>query len=421
MIRSLTRDQRNTFIASFLGWMLDAFDFFLVVLVLSRLASDFQTSVPRMASAITLTLMMRPLGALIFGLLADRYGRRVPLMIDIAFYSAVELASAFAPSFGVFLILRALYGIGMGGEWGVGSALVMESLPPASRGLFSGILQEGYAAGYLLAAAVYGLVFPHYGWRGMFVIGAAPALLVFFIRSAVPESAVWRSAAKRSFSAVSDLRQAFASNAGLFVYAIALMTAFNFMSHGTQDLFPTFLQKQRGLGTAVVSTLTIVMNVGAIFGGVFFGHLSQTLGRRRCIITAGIFGILAIPLWIWAPSIVLLGAGAFAMQFMVQGAWGIIPAHLNELSPALVRGTFPGFTYQMGNLLSAGAAQLEASFAKKFPTVGGGVDYGLALSIIALIVFAAVVTLTALGKEARDVDFRAQAAGVLGAQRASPM
>ncbi len=256
LIRSLTRDQRNTFIASFLGWMLDAFDFFLVVLVLSRLASDFQTSVPRMAAAISVTLMMRPVGALIFGLLADRFGRRMPLMIDIAFYSLVELASAFAPSYGVFLVLRALYGIGMGGEWGVGSALVMESLPPASRGLFSGILQEGYAAGYLLAAVVYGLVFPHYGWRGMFVVGAAPALLVLFIRSAVPESAVWRSAAvTRASSALSDLRQAFANNVALFAYAIGLMTAFNFMSHGTQDLFPTFLQKQRGLGTAAVSTL----------------------------------------------------------------------------------------------------------------------------------------------------------------------
>lgn len=408
LLNSLSPAQRNTFLASFLGWTLDAFDFFLVVLVVSRLASDFQRTIPQIAFAITITLAMRPVGAFIFGMLADRFGRRLPLMIDIVFYSAVELATAFAPTFGVFLVLRALYGIGMGGEWGVGSALAMEALPAKSRGLFSGILQEGYAVGYLLAAAVYGLVFNYVGWRGMFVIGALPALLVFYIRSAVPESEVWRRGQARRLAAdMSPLWNAFKNNAVLFVYAILLMTAFNFMSHGTQDLYPTFLQKQRGLSTGMVSLVTIIMNVGAMCGGILFGHFSQRFGRRKSIILASILGMIVIPLWVFAPGTASLAIAAFAMQFMVQGAWGVIPAHLNELSPDDVRGTFPGFTYQMGNLLSAGAAQIEASFAQRFPVPGGGVNYAHALSIIALIVFAGVIVFTAIGREAREKDFAA--------------
>jgi MFS transporter, SHS family, lactate transporter len=406
LIASLTRDQRNTFLASFLGWTLDAFDYFLVVLVLSHLAADFQRTVAQMAVTITATLMLRPVGALLFGMLADRYGRRLPLMIDIAFYSAIELATAFAPNFTIFLVLRALYGIGMGGEWGIGSALAMEALPKQSRGFFSGVLQEGYAAGYLLAAAVYGLAFHAVGWRGLFVIGALPALLVFYIRSAVPESEVWRrGAARRLHLGFSELGPAVVKRAWLFVYAIVLMAAFNFMSHGTQDLYPTFLEKQHGFATGTVATVTIIMNLGAICGGIVFGHWSQRLGRRRAIIAAAVGGMLAIPFWVFAPTAALLAVSAFGMQFMVQGAWGVIPAHLNELSPPFIRGTFPGFTYQMGNLLAAGAAQIEASFAERFPTPGGGFDYAHALSLIALIVFIAVIVLTAIGPEAREAEF----------------
>lgn len=406
LVASLNKQQRNTFVASFLGWMLDAFDYFLVVLVLTHLATDFRRTVAQMAVTITVTLMMRPVGALLFGMLADRDGRRLPLMLDIAFYSLVELATAFSPNFTVFIVLRALYGIGMGGEWGIGSALAMEALPPQSRGFFSGVLQEGYAAGYLLAAAAYGLAFHAIGWRGLFVIGALPALLVFFIRSAVPESEVWRRGVARKLSGgFSGLWKAISSNGWLFVYAILLMAMFNFMSHGTQDLYPTFLQKQRGFPIGTVALITVIMNVGAIFGGITFGNWSQRLGRRRAIIVAAIGGILAIPLWVYAPTAATLACGAFIMQFMVQGAWGIIPAHLNELSPPLVRGTFPGFTYQLGNLLAAGAAQIEASFAERFPLTSSGYDYAHALSIIALIVFIAVIFFTAIGREAREVDF----------------
>jgi SHS family lactate transporter-like MFS transporter len=406
MISSLTGDQRKTFTASFLGWTLDAFDFFLVTFVVARIAGDFGRSIPEIAFAITVTLMLRPLGALIFGWFADRFGRRMPLMIDIALYSLLELLTAFAPNYWAFIGLRALYGIAMGGEWGVGAALAMEALPSKSRGFFSGILQQGYATGYLIAAIVYYLVFPHFGWRGMFIAGTLPALLIFYIRAHVPESAVWKESVARVGQTAGLWRSAIA-NAPLFLYAIILMAAFNFMSHGTQDLYPTFLEKQRGFSVGQVSLLTIVMNVGAILGGTLFGCLSQRLGRRFSIVIAVVLGAFVIPLWAFAPSAALLGVGGFCMQFMVQGAWGVVPAHLNELSPPAVRGTFPGFTYQMGNLISAGAAQWQAILAARFPTPGGGADYARVLAIVALAVFIAVGVLAAIGPEAKEREFAA--------------
>src|SRR5216110_1337884 len=295
LIGSLNREQRNTFMASFLGWMLDAFDFFLVTFITLRIANDFRVALPAVAFAITLTLMMRPVGALIFGWLGDRFGRRVPLMADIIFYSVIELLTAFAPNFTVFLLLRALFGVGMGGEWGLGASLAMESLPTAARGLFSGILQQGYAVGYLLAALVYWIIFPIFGWRGLFVAGALPALLVVYIRAHVPESPVWernRAAAKgRRF----DLRRFTREHGALLIYAALLMTAFNYMSHGTQDLYPTFLEKQRGFGVSAKSTITIVYATGAICGGTVIGFLSQRWGRRRVIILSASCGMLLIP------------------------------------------------------------------------------------------------------------------------------
>ncbi len=405
IFRTLDRDQRNTFAASFLGWTLDAFDFFLVAFVVIHLAADFHQSVPHVLSAVTVTLMARPLGALIFGMLADRFGRRVPLMVDITFYSLLELATAFSPSFTVFFWLRFMYGIGMGGEWGVGAALAMEALPTHARGLFSGILQQGYAFGYLLAAIAFYLVSPHFGWRAMFIVGALPALLVLFIRSHVPESKVWLQGSAARLGGSGNVFRCFTLQPGLFGYAILLMAAFNFMSHGTQDLYPTFLQKQIGLNPAHVSLISIVANIGAICGGTLFGALSQRYGRRRAIGAATIFGIAAIPLWVLSKTLGGLFAGGFIIQFMVQGAWGVIPAHLNELSPSHVRGTFPGFTYQMGNLISAGAAQMEASFAQRFALPGGGADYAHALAILAAIVFAAVFLLATLGPEARGLHF----------------
>lgn len=417
LLGSLNRDQRNTFIASFLGWTLDAFDFFLVTFVTLRIANDFGVQLPLIALAISLTLMMRPVGALIFGILADRFGRRIPLMVDIICYSVLELLTAFSPNFVVFLILRILFGVAMGGEWGLGSSMAMEALPARSRGLFSGILQQGYACGYLLGAIVYFLVFtffPYFGWRTMFVIGTLPALLVIFIRSGVPESQVWmhrqETLRRQGASPWAGMVDAIKNHWVLFIYVIVLMTAFNSLSHGTQDNLPTFLQAQLKLNVGATSTITIISNIGAIIGGTLFGYYSQQWGRRRAIIIACVLGLIMIPLWVGFVRIpglnllVSIAIGAFLLQFMVQGAWGIIPAHLNELSPTDVRGTFPGFAYQLGNLFAAQIVFLEALLARNLGTAKTP-DYATALAIFSLGSFLAVIIFTAIGREARHVEF----------------
>jgi SHS family lactate transporter-like MFS transporter len=405
LFKSLNRAQRNTFIACFLGWTLDALDFFLLTFVFDPVAHDFGRTVPQVTFAITLTLMMRPLGAFIFGWLGDRFGRRIPLMIDIVFYSVVELLTAFAPNFGTFLLLRALFGIGMGGEWGLGASLAMESLPTAARGLFSGILQQGYAFGYLLAALVYWIIFPIFGWRGLFVAGALPALLVIYIRAHVPESPVWernRAAAEgRRF----DLRRFAREHGALLIYAALLMTAFNYMSHGTQDLYATYLQRQRGFNADQTSKIAIIYAIGMICGGTVVGHLSQSLGRRRVIILAATCGMFLIPAWIFAPGTTLLVAGGFLIQFMVQGAWGVVPVHLNELSPGEFRGTFPGLAYQLGNFAAAYAAQQQAWLADRFRDANGNPNYALTMALVECFVFLAIILLAAIGPEKHGREF----------------
>ncbi len=412
----LSPPAKKTFVASFLGWTLDAFDFFLLTFVVTRIAADFNRGIAEVTGAITLSLLCRPVGAFVFGWIADRYGRRTPLMIDIVFYSIVELLTAFSPNFTVFLVLRALYGVAMGGEWGIGAAMAMEVLPPRRRGLFSGVLQEGYMVGYLLAAVAYFLVFhfadalglARWNWRILFGVGVLPALLIFYIRAYVPESPAWLTHRGQRVAPPQILRS-LTRHWPLVVYAILFMAALNFMSHGTQDLYATFLQKQHGFSTATVFTLSVVAACGAILGGIAFGAISQRWGRRACILIAVVLGAATVPLWAFGQTMALLGVGAFAIQFMVQGAWGVIPAHLNELSPAEARGTFPGFTYQLGNAISAGAAQMEAAFALKFPLPGGGANYAKAMAIIALIALASVFMLTALGylvqPERRHRDF----------------
>lgn len=388
-----TSAARKTFLASFLGWTLDAFDFFLLTFVISRIAGNFHKAVPEVTFAITLTLMCRPIGALLFGWLADRYGRRGPLMFDIACYSLIELATAFSPNFTVFLVLRGLYGIAMGGEWGLGAAMAMEALPPQRRGFFSGLLQEGYMVGYLLAALAYFLVFHFtpWGWRGLFVIGTLPALLIFYIRANVPESQLWLEgrAAKVAGSPALLLRS-LRTHWPLFIYAVVFLAAMNAMSHGSQDLYATFLEKGRGFATGQVSTLAIIAAVGAILGGITFGTLSQRLGRRKVVMLCAVLGACCIPLWAFGSNIALLALGAFAIQFFVQGSWGVIPAHLNELSPPEARGTFPGFTYQLGNLAAAGIAQYQASLAQHG-------TYGAAMGKTMVAILALVVVLSAFG------------------------
>jgi SHS family lactate transporter-like MFS transporter len=405
LFKLLDRDQRNTFVACFLGWALDAFDFFLLTFVLVPMAHDFSTTVADLSYAITITLAMRPVGAFIFGLLGDRFGRRIPLMIDIIFYSAMELLTAFSPNFSVLLIFRALYGIGMGGEWGLGASLAMETLPIEARGLFSGILQQGYAFGYLLAAVVYWMVFPFFGWRGLFVAGALPAILVLYIRAHVPESPAWLRRQHVTDDFWRPLLIVLKRHWGLFLYMVALMTAFNAMSHGTQDMYQTFLGEQRHYDVTQKAATGIIYAFGAICGGTIIGHLSQKWGRRRSMILCAALGIVLIPLWVFSPGYTLLVIGGFAMQFMVQGAWGVVPVHLNELSPDSVRGTFPGFAYQLGNLFAANTAVVEARLAHHFSDANEHPDYAKALALFVFLIFLMLIVLAAIGPEKRGKEF----------------
>src|SRR5437879_1380463 len=382
-------------LASFLGWTLDAFDFFLVVMALTAIAADFHKTDTDIAFAITLTLAFRPVGAFIFGLLADRYGRRLPLIIDLIFFSVVEVLSGLAPNYITFLVLRALLGLGMGGEWGVGASLAMEKVPPKLRGVLSGLLQEGYAAGYLLAAGCYFFVFPRWGWRPMFFVGGLPALLAIYVRLQVKESEVWKKTRHESWG---QLGRGIASHWKLFLYLVLLMMMMNFVSHGTQDMYPTLLKRQWKFSPQKVAAVTALSMVGAIAGGILFGLLSDRFGRRRSMITALICALAVIPLWAFSPSLGLLVVGGFLMQFMVQGAWGVIPAHLTELSPDSVRGFLPGFAYQCGVLLAGSVAYVEALFAQRM-------SYATAMALTAVTVFVGAILITALGREQRGIRF----------------
>jgi SHS family lactate transporter-like MFS transporter len=403
-----TSDQRHVVAASFLGWTLDAFDFFLLVFVLKDIAAEFHTQITDITFAILLTLAMRPIGAYLFGRAADRWGRRPTLMVDVLLYSAIEFASGFAPNLTALLLLRAIFGIAMGGEWGVGASLTMESIPPRARGLISGLLQSGYPTGYFLASIVYGLLFQYIGWRGMFMVGVVPALLVFYIRRKVPESPSWQPTTPRS-NTLAIIR----AHWRLGIYAVVLMTAFNFFSHGTQDLYPTFLEVQHGFSPHEVGLIAVIYNVGAIIGGLSFGAMSERFGRRRIIIIAALLSLLVLPLWAFATTAFWLAVGAFLMQVMVQGAWGIIPVHLNELSPDDARGTFPGFVYQLGNLIASVNATLQAAMAAHY-----GGNYALALASVAGVVAVIIVILAALGSEAKGIAF--SAGRMRGAAAATP-
>jgi SHS family lactate transporter-like MFS transporter len=395
--RKLNRDQRNAFIAAFLGWALDAFDYFLLVFVIKDVGKEFHASDFTVSLATLLTLAFRPVGALIFGVIGDRYGRRLPLMADIVLYSFLELITGFAPNMTAFLVIRALFGIGMGGEWGLGSSLALETLPADVRGMFSGLLQEGYSFGYLLASIVFGIAFPYTGWRGLFVIGAFPALLSLFIRASVKESPAWQAGIKREPAV--PVGSVIAANGRLFIYVVLLMTAFNFMSHGTQDVYPLFLQRQHRFPPHMVSVIAVTYNIGAIIGGWFFGSLSQRIGRRKAIIWAALLGIPLIPLWAFSKTAVLLAIGAFLIQFMVQGAWGVIPAHLTELAPAMARGTFIGVAYQTGNLIASINSPLEIALAKHWHG-----NLGVSLASVVFVVFLCVALITSIGKERKGVD-----------------
>ncbi|GAA3812200.1 MFS transporter [Nocardioides panacisoli] len=402
----LTRDQRNAFAAAYLGWAMDAFDYFLVVLIYADIAADFGVSLERMAFITTMTLVMRPVGAFIFGLWADRVGRRVPLMVDVCFYSVVGFLCAFAPNFTVLIILRMLYGLGMGGEWGLGAALAMEKIPSKRRGFFSGLLQGGYSMGYLLASLAFLVVITWWGlsWRWMFALSIIPAGISLLIRSRVEESEVWRKANDRVRQTRTSAREIF-SNPVIwrrFVFLVLLMTAFNWMSHGTQDVYPTFLKEtgDEGIGLAgsTATWIVVVYNVGAILGGMVAGALSERYGRKALIIGCAVLGLPIVPLFAYSTSVGMLMLGSFLMQVMVQGAWGVIPAHLTELSPDEIRGFYPGVTYQLGNCLAAFNLPIQESLASSH-----GYPFALAATIVP--VFVAVIVLTATGRERRGVRF----------------
>ncbi len=388
-------DQRAAVTAGFLGWTLDAFDFFLVVMTLTAIGREFGKPDAAIALSLTLTLAFRPVGAFIFGLLADRYGRRIPLMLDLVFYSVVEVLTGLAPSYVTFLVLRALFGIGMGAEWGVGASLVMEKVAPRYRGVVSGLLQQGYALGYLLAAVCYLFVFPRWGWRPLFFIGGLPALLALFVRARVRESDVWRETRQDSWG---GLGRAIASNWKLFIYLTVLMAMMNMVSHGTQDMYPAFLERDWGFGPTTRAALTAFSQVGALTGGVLCGLYSDRWGRRRTIGLALAGAVLSIPMWAFAPALPVLWAGAFTMQFFVQGAWGVIPAHLNELSPNSVRGFLPGFAYQCGVAIASQIPHVQALFAAH-------ASYAQAMALSAATVFVVGALVAALGPERRGVAF----------------
>ena len=414
--------QRSTFAACFLGWSLDAFDFFLLTLCLRSVAAEFHATLAMVAEAIFWTLAMRPVGALLFGLMAERYGRRPTLMINVVSFSVFELLSAFAPSLPLFLLCRALFGIAMGGEWGVGAALALEVLPAERRGFFSGLLQEGYVVGNLMAAALYGLLFPHlHGtgmwtpWRVLFMLGALPALLAFYLRFKVEESPAWLASRKAKLAAGGQSTRIEPGRAGRsplwsylpsLLFLALLMTAFTSFSHGTQDLYPSMLEHDRGMKPGMVGLLTAIGNFGALAGGIVCGTLSERWGRRRTIVAASLLAIPMIPLWSGSSSLVLLAVGGFLMQFMVQGAWGVIPAHLNELSPGPVRATFPGFAYQLGNLLSSKNGVVQATLAAGL--FGGRLSPVLSRTVMVVAIVVAV--LTALGREAKGASLTNSAA-----------
>jgi len=402
----LTPDQRSSFLAAFLGWTMDAFDYFIVVLVYADIAKEFGVSLTRMAFITTVTLLMRPVGALIFGLWADRVGRRIPLIVDVCFYSLVGFACAFAPNFTVLIVLRLLYGIGMGGEWGLGAALAMEKIPAKRRGFFSGLLQEGYSTGYLLAAAVYLVLHQAFGlgWRYLFAFSILPALISLIIRSRVKESEVWEATRDRKVSSRVSAASVFKNPTVIrrFIFLIVLMTAFNWMSHGTQDVYPTFLKATEdggaGLSADTALVIAIIYNVGAIVGGLVFGGLSERFGRRRTIVFCAVLGLPVVPIFAYSHAAGMLVLGSFLMQLFVQGAWGVIPAHLTELSPDEVRGFYPGVTYQLGNCLAAFNLPIQEAVASTH-----GYPFALAVTIVPVLV--AVAVLTALGPENRGVTF----------------
>ena len=393
--REQTRDNLNAVLASTIGWTLDSFDYFVVVMVLTEIAKEFGRTNAEVALTITITLAFRPVGAFLFGLMADRYGRRKPLMIDVIAFSVLSIATGLAPNFTTFLIIRALFGIAMGGEWGAGASLVMEKISPRWRGLLSGVLQQGYTTGNLLASIAYFAIVPHFGWRAIFFVGGLPALLALFIRAKVKESEVWERTHRKDWG---QLWVTIRSNLKVFAYLVLFLTCMGFCGHGTQDMYPTFLKIQRGFSPQGAAVMTMIANLGALVGGVLVALTSDRFGRRRSIACGLMLAVLVIPLWVFSPNTALLALGAFFIQFGVHGAWGVVPAHISELVPDQIRGFMPGFAYQCGILLAGSITYLQAVF-------GGATSYSNAMALTALVVFIGTAVVASLGPEKKGIRF----------------
>lgn len=386
---------RNALLAGFLCWTLDAFDFFVIVFLYDALAHQFGVSKKAIVLTTVATLAFRPVGALLFGLLSDRYGRRIPLMASVIYFTVVEVLCGFAPNYTVFFLLRALFGIGMGGEWGVGASLAMEAAPKRWRGILSGILQGGYPMGYLLASVAARFVLPALGWRWMFWLGALPALFALYICSKVPESEAW--AQHRAESMVAVLRVV-ASQWKRFAYLVILMTFMMFLSHGTQDLYPDFLKEIHKLSQSQVANIAILYNCGAIVGAILFGAFSQKTGRRMGMLAALGLCLVVIPLWAFGGGFLAVIVAPVLLQMGVQGAWGVIPVHLNELAADAARGLMPGLTYQLGILLASPTNSIQYALHERF-------GYSWALAGFETVTIVSLALLLWRGAEAHGKSF----------------
>jgi SHS family lactate transporter-like MFS transporter len=399
---AITKGWQFAVASSILGWVLDAFDFFVVVFLFDALAGNFHVEKKAIVWTISITLAMRPVGALLFGALADRYGRKKPLMACVVYFSAITILSGFAPNYLFFVVMRALYGIGMGGYWGIGASFAMENAPRERRGVLSGMMQGGYPFGYLLAAVGMLTIMPHLGWRAMFVVGSLLAAVIVVLTYLSPESEAWK---QHRMGSVANIFKTLFQHMGSFSYLLLVMVVMSCLSHGTQDLYPDFLKSLPGIKDAMVFGMKplygipIIYNIGAITGAIFFGHFSERIGRRYAIMVALLLSLLAIPAWAFGGSVLMLVVGSYVMQTGVQGAFGVIPAHLNELSPDAVRSLFPGFVYQLGVLIASPAVSFEFLLRDHY-------GYPWALTLFEVIVIVLLLIIFAVGPEQRGKSFR---------------
>ncbi|CAI6334133.1 unnamed protein product [Periconia digitata] len=421
LLRLLNFQQWMFFLVAFCAWTWDAFDFFTVSLTVGPLAKTFGKTNTDITWGITLVLMLRSVGSIIFGLAADKWGRKWPFIINNVLFIILELGTGFTQTYNQFLAVRALFGIAMGGLYGNAAATALEDCPEEARGLMSGILQQGYAFGYLLAT-VFARAFVNtvgHEWRPFFWFGAGPPVLIILFRLCLPET--------QAFQERQRLREATPNSAKIFIqegkvalrrhwllliYLVLLMAGFNFMSHGSQDLYPTMLTNQYNFSADAVTVTQVVANLGAIAGGTTIGYCSSIFGRRFSIIFISVIGGALLYPYTFVSNERIMAA-AFFEQFCVQGAWGVIPIHLMELSPGSFRTFVVGTSYQLGNLVSSASSTIESTIGERFPLPSKGstkrYQYGLVICIFMGCVYAYVILLTFLGPEMRGRDLSARA------------